>query len=445
MTTIMAIAQARPRNDAHIPTKAEPSSTTSDSRTTNASTPRQWAPCRKLAVNEDVFDLRGSLIRTRRQRAPPWLEAKAGKPRGRLPVDFPKLRVPVNPGLISDVELVFRAVDETDAEVSFVQPAVQIEVAYDQSYAIMADGTLMGWGNLADVSPGDMASAPPVSVPQELTGFPPVIEVGASGREVCALTETGDLHCANRPALVPELVSSAILSFSVGEAHSCMVGFDGAVRCWGDNIGWSIDSTATASYPRSSPAVANSELLPAAIDVAVGVNTTCARNAAGQVLCRGSNYDGVVLPDQQDVWTAVPHFVRPIGTTEFATLTMGPGSVCAWTPTDLQVSCWGQVTQDESPGFAGVITWSEAEEPILALTDNGVCQIQGWGEVTCGYVAPLTGITQVTDAVGISTSGAHGCVLTKTGAVWCAGENAFGQLGNGEFGAPSFDAVQVQF
>ena len=98
--------------------------------------------------------------------------------------------------------------------------------------------------------------------------------------------------------------------------------------------------------------------------------------------------------------TAVPAYSRPVS--------VGSRSACAVTASG-GVDCWG----DNSFGELGNGTLVSSASPVPVLT---------------GPATPLTNVASV--SVGLASA----CALTSAGAVWCWGDDSFGQLGDLEEG-----------
>ncbi len=133
-------------------------------------------------------------------------------------------------------------------------------------------------------------------------------------------------------------------------------------------------------------------------------------------------------------------------------LATGSEHTCALT-SDGGVWCWG----NNSNGQLGDGTTAHRQVPtqvsgipgdIVSISAGGEhsCAVTGSGAAWCwgtnqnaqlgsGGGSPFQGPTLVpgipSDVVTIDTGGAHTCVLTGTGSVWCWGYNLSGQTGNG--------------
>jgi hypothetical protein len=123
-----------------------------------------------------------------------------------------------------------------------------------------------------------------------------------------------------------------------------------------------------------------------AVEIAVGVDKTCARRATGAIVCWGMGYFGDGLAT---VATPRPPTVVP-GLSEVVQLSVGDAHVCVRQMSG-QVLCWG---------------------------GNGNGQI---GDGTTMHRLVPTAVPNITDAVELSAGGSHTCVRRMTGAVLCWG------------------------
>jgi alpha-tubulin suppressor-like RCC1 family protein/Tol biopolymer transport system component len=190
-------------------------------------------------------------------------------------------------------------------------------------------------------------------------------------------------------------------------AHSCAVGSNGTVACWGDNRAGQLgDGTTTL---RETPVAV--VMLPfAASRVIAGIAHTCALSAAGQVACWGDNSAGQ-LGDGSTTGSSTPVLVQglPRPATDLAA---GFRRSCALLD-DGNVYCWGGGID---PSLDGVI-------------GDGAVQ----GRLLPQKVAGIEG-----RALALNTGQSHSCALLDDGDVACWGVNQQGQVGVGgrNYGLP---------
>jgi alpha-tubulin suppressor-like RCC1 family protein len=134
------------------------------------------------------------------------------------------------------------------------------------------------------------------------------------------------------------------------------------------------------------------------IDIATGVEHSCALRRSGKVLCWGENQFGQ-LGNGTTTNSAKP---TPVSGLSDATAIASDGaSTCALHLFGGTVSCWGS----NSSGELGNGTTVDSDVPVA--------------------VSGLTG------AIGIAAGYDHACALLGSGTIECWGYNSGGQLGNG--------------
>ena len=134
------------------------------------------------------------------------------------------------------------------------------------SCALLSTGQVECWGRNNHGQLGD-GSNTDSSVPVEVLELNNVVALDAGFNHNCALLSNATVQCwglnkngqlghgkdnesSNTPASVNGLPPSAALS--LGGGHSCALGIDGAVRCWGSNMAGQLGDGTTAN--RSQPA-----------------------------------------------------------------------------------------------------------------------------------------------------------------------------------------------
>jgi alpha-tubulin suppressor-like RCC1 family protein len=228
----------------------------------------------------------------------------------------------------------------------------------------------------------------------------------------CALTSAGGVKCWGKgtsgqlgngasvdstgPVDVQGL-TSGVSALAAGSAHMCAVTTAGAVKCWGANNNGQLGN---GKLVASAIPVAVTGLTLGIVNVAVGVNHSCALTSAGGVKCWGQNY-----------WYQA-----------------GTGSSTSYLPSPVSVS-----------GLAsGVAQISAGDYHTCAAMSAGGAKCWGRnenGELGAGNTYNLTTPADVANLTGsltsISAKGAHTCVVTSAGAASCWGTNSSGELGVG--------------
>ena len=241
------------------------------------------------------------------------------------------------------------------------------------------------------------------------------IVMTAGGNHTCALVDgvpwcwgqndhgqLGDGTTTNRPApvRVGGLPAGPVTALGSGIDHTCAV-VGGDAWCWGN------DSSGELGVPNvSAGIVVKVPSLPAGqvTDVKGGFAFTCAV-AGGSAYCWVTNGIGQ-LGDGTTTSHAQPSIVNvtPFGTlANVAQISSGNDHACAVT-TDGTVYCWGH-------------------------SDNGVLGNPAAGASSSAAV-PVQGLPGPASRVVIG--GWHACAtIAATGALWCWGTGAAGELGNG--------------
>jgi len=250
----------------------------------------------------------------------------------------------------------------------------------------------------------------------------------------------------------PAANSNSPISFSLGSSHSCLIRADGAIRCTGANAYGQIGNGNTTNQATwavvSSPGAA-------ALQVAIGLEHTCAVLVTGQVRCwgndsRGQLGNGTANSDSQS--TAVTVMIDATGSTPLADVTriaLGDFHACALRANG-ETWCWGS---NGSGQLAPEVTTSQSDyarkskaSGLVALTAGleHTCGIDGAGQVFCwGYNvqgqlgdgtndnSAVPRDTGIRNAVALGGSRRHVCAATVDGSAYCWGINSAGEVGGG--------------
>ena len=246
------------------------------------------------------------------------------------------------------------------------------------------------------------------------------ISADENGMYTCALDSTGAAYCwgaasfgqlgnggvSSTPGVPVAVVTSGVLSgkmltqIATGSGSTCAVASTGAAYCWGQGVNGELgnNSTANSTVP---VAVTTSGVLAGKTltQVSLGTNFACALDSSGSAYCWGLNTSGQV----GNPATAM-HFLVPTAVTSQAAVSAGYTHAC--TISNGKAYCWG----DNSDGELGNGSTTSSSVPVAVIT-SGV----------------LAGVTLTQIAAGFFFT----CALSTTGAVYCWGFNADGELGNG--------------
>jgi alpha-tubulin suppressor-like RCC1 family protein len=301
------------------------------------------------------------------------------------------------------------------------------------------------------------------STPADVSNLSGVTAVAAGGFHVCVLVSGGGVKCwgsngggrlgdgttsqRTTPVDVTGL-TSGVSALAAGNAHTCAVTDGGALKCWGYNaFGQVGDGTTT---DRLSPVDVQS--LTSGVTAGTAAEYfTCALTSGGGVLCWGDNSSGQ-LGDGTTTSRSTPVPVTGL-TSGIAAVVAGGTHTCVLT-TSGGVKCWGnnshgqlgdgtttdRVTPVDVSGLtSGIVAMAAGDRHTCVLTagggvrcwgDNGVGQL-GDGSAamfrsTPGDVALLT-----SGVSALAAAGAHTCAVLTAGGIKCWGNNADGQLGDG--------------
>jgi alpha-tubulin suppressor-like RCC1 family protein len=183
-----------------------------------------------------------------------------------------------------------------------------------------------------------------------------------------------------------------------GSMQLCLLDSNGQTRCRGDNYWGALGSGLSRGIHEWGPVVDD----PHFVRLEGGFYHVCGLDGQGAMWCWGAN-EGGQLGNSSVVSTARP--VQVYGDFVFTDMGVGIVHTCGLR-TDQRVLCWG----DNSYGQLG----DGSTTPVAVPTADKA--------VAGGHV-----FTQV------AGGGLHNCALDADGAIWCWGDNAYGQLGDATF------------
>ena len=210
--------------------------------------------------------------------------------------------------------------------------------------------------------------------------------------------QLGDGTTTNRTSAVTVAGLTGVTQLSGNNASTCALLSNGTVKCWGEGtLGQLGDGTSTDHL---TPTTVSG--LTGVTQISGGTEHTCAL-ASGTVKCWGYNGYGQ-LGDNTTDDRNVPTAMSAVGTA--SAVGAGTNNTCVVLSADGSVKCTG----DNHYGQLG---------------DGTVVN-----ELTAVSVTGLTGISKV------SVGGGHACALVASdGSIKCWGDNYYGQLGKGVYGA----------
>ncbi|HVT06896.1 MAG TPA: hypothetical protein VHO67_05545 [Polyangia bacterium] len=338
--------------------------------------------------------------------------------------------------------------------------APAVAAGYSHTCAVKADHTLWCWGNNASGQLGDgTTTSRPAPVQVTALGAS-VAEVSVGDLYTCARKLDHTLWCwgnntsgqlgngttadSSTPVQVTALGTN-VAEASAGDLFACARLTDGSAACWGSGpLG---DGTST---PSLSP-VPVAALGTSVAEISTGDGTVCARRTDGTLWCWGFNAFGAV-GDGTTTDRFSPTQVTTLGAT-VATVSVGDIFACA-ARTDGSVWCWGTndhgelgdgtTTSHLLPAVVGALP--PGAGPVAAngrhacaRVDSGALYCWGWngaGELGDGTTTErhvpvaVSGLSNSASQVSAAVN-QNSCAALADGSVWCWGDNAFGQVGDG--------------
>ncbi len=247
-----------------------------------------------------------------------------------------------------------------------------------------------------------------------------VVAVGVGSTALRA--RTGELETRAAVSVTP--VVPRLRSISAGADHTCGVGVDGLVYCWGENdrgqVADGVGRFQRFPFPRPGRFAA----------VAAGGLLTCALGQDQTVLCWG----GLAAP---------PGRFRSIGAGSRHACGMTAGGAAA---------CWGANDRGQlgigaaDRGGLGPVEGEIAFEMIAVGAEHTCGLLSGriycWGSDASGQTGSGSldrgFVVQPREVAGdhgyftyVAAGTYHTCALTRAGAAMCWGDNEYGQLGDG--------------
>jgi alpha-tubulin suppressor-like RCC1 family protein len=287
----------------------------------------------------------------------------------------------------------------------------------------LAGGTVYCWG---DNSFGQLGNGTTTNsaTPVAITGGDIFVAVSAGANHSCGETPAGAAYCwgsnsagqlgngsttnSATPVLVSPVLTGGFWSYvSAGNNHTCAVyqtGIPiggGPVLCWGDNSAGQFGNGTTTS----STVPVN--VMYGATFVSAGTLYTCSIFESTET-CSGNNTFGQ-LGNGTTTTSLLPVAVVFPGTSfTGGGLSTGAQHACSLAQSN-SLYCWG----DNSSGQLGNGTTANSGTPVIVSGGLDFADVGAGGQHTCALTSS-----------GVANS------PTAGGAVYCWGDNSFGQLGN---------------
>jgi alpha-tubulin suppressor-like RCC1 family protein len=318
----------------------------------------------------------------------------------------------------------------------------QIVAGQNFTCALATTGNAYCWGNDGTIA-GDPATAlgngatGASSIPVLVSGGLNFADITAGGDFACGVTTAGVAYCWGNNqngqlgavtlttlltaySTTPIAVNSAIIfsalfgvtvtQVDAGLGGACALGSTGAAYCWGAGGSGQLGNgtTTTAQFSPVAVTTSGTPLATVALtQVSVGSTSTCALGAAGAVYCWGAGGSGQLGNNTNTAIQSTAVAVITTGALSGVTVTQisaGTAFACAIGSAGAAY-CWGLGTTGQLGNSA-----SASSSVPVAVTTSGVLAGVILAQVSSGQLST--------------------CVEATTGAFYCWGGNAAGQLGN---------------
>ena len=309
----------------------------------------------------------------------------------------------------------------------------------DHTCALGSNSKIYCWGlgNFGQLGNGSSATyRVPTTISQgAIPAGVNLTHVSAGGTHTCALDSNGKAYCwgeNNNGALgnnstwnsnVPVAVSQGTIPFGVnlthlsaGGDHTCALGSNSKIYCWGKNDSGQLGNGAGGNYNDKSltPVTVSQGAIPNGVNpvqISAGYKYTCALGSDHKAYCWGKNGSGQFGNGTGGSWN--DKSLTPVAVSQGAipndvTLTYisaGGEHTCAL-GSDHKAYCWGK----NDRGQLGNNSTTNSLVPVAIVQ---------------GAIPTGVKLTQIT------AGGAHTCALGSNNRVYCWGLNMFyGSLGN---------------
>lgn len=346
-------------------------------------------------------------------------------------------------GRNNDGDRMFIGDDETAREGGItIGGYIQVSAGGDSTCALKSSGVVHCWGHSRDGVTGHKGG---LIVPESTLGSrldlpEAMIQVSTSGRHSCSVSDIGNLYCWGNNSrgelgnettnnvgdvgyvgsfseLEPVDIGFPVRQVSTGDNFTCALSTHGTVKCWGTNdfgeTGQPYDLTAYGNHTGDAEGEAPVHLPEVTINggsvfkIASYANSSCAM-ANGAMTCWGRGNHGQLgyasTEHVGDDELSSDYGSVPYGGGAVSNLSVGRGQTCINLETG-EARCWG--TGNLGNGNA---------EPIG--DDESAASS---GDINFGGKQSLY----------IATGGTFSCALMTDETLYCWGNNAAGQLGQG--------------
>ena len=343
----------------------------------------------------------------------------------------------------------------------------------DHSCALIANGSVMCWGNNSVGQLGRGYTNAFDSTPWYTQPFAQgrtAVAIDAGGNTTCAIIDNGSVTCWGAGSdgqignnqvnnkTTPTLVTGfpggrTATNIAVGWRHACALLNDSNIACWGLNEGGILGNGNDTS---SSTPVLVQTLPTSATAVGISSNNahTCILLSDGDSACWGFGAYGALGLGIDAMSSSSPVRVNHSGLSTVSTDT-GSWHTCAITENG-SVACWGinfegQIGSDSeigSPDPVFIEGYNSSHKAVsirsgtyhsCAIDTNG--DVRCWGQGTEGQLGDGSSSNSLipvnvslpngVKAIDVALGNEHTCALLTNGSVSCWGTGTWGQLGAG--------------
>ncbi len=358
------------------------------------------------------------------------------------------LRVQMVAGGKNTISLVLRPNSSSvDGSVGFETPVVQIALGEQSSYALLADGRVMAWGqnDHAQMGNGNVASQLRPALVQGMPG--PARFVAAGSTHACVILRDDDSvwcwgasadgrlgdrvgHDQAYPSHVDLPAPGRARALALGSSHTCALLSNGALSCWGSNAEGELGQGPLVDQPGPLPGiiVGSAGGFPT---LSAGTGVTCVTLNVGAVRCSVKTTMGPTPVGGLDLVNGL--------TGGIVQLEAGSNGVRMGLRADGQLFTWiSQSTATLVPGISDVEQFATTGLHTCAVFSDG--ELSCWGAGGSGQLgngspesttAPRT-VPGLTNVVQVATGTAHTCAVVADGSAYCWGRNINGALGTGD-------------
>jgi alpha-tubulin suppressor-like RCC1 family protein len=355
---------------------------------------------------------------------------------------------------------------------------VMVDSGADFNVALLADGSVVSWGDNSSGQLGD-GTLDTRLTPVQVKGLGPgsgVVAVAAGmfhamalkadgtvltwGANVLGQLGDGTQFSRAEPVQVVGLgPGSGVIKISAGFTHTLALESDGTVLCWGRSAlgACGIDTPAGALTTPVQPVGLSSG--SGVIAIAAGANVSIALKSTGAVLAWGNNNNGQVgigTQVQQNTPIGVTGLDDGSGVVAISTAGVSGANSAYALKSDGTVLGWGanasgqlgdgttttRTTPVQVMGLAGdakVIAIAAGGSHVLALREDG--SAVSWGSNDSGQLGDGTTtsrqvagpVSSTSGLTAVATGRAHSIALRADGTLVAWGTNGSGQLGDDTF------------